>query len=47
MSVVDVLQVKDNIVYVKGLDMIDGTPILDIKPFVKDKCSCPSYRENQ
>jgi tRNA (Thr-GGU) A37 N-methylase len=27
--------------------MLDGTPILDLKPFVKDKYNCPSYRENQ
>jgi len=47
MSVLDVLQVEDNVIYVQGLDMIDGTPILDLKPFVKDKYSCPSYRENQ
>ena len=47
MSVLDVLQVEDNIIYVQGLDIIDGTPILDLKPFVKDKHSCPSYRENE
>ncbi len=32
MSVVEVLNITDNIIHVKGLDMIDGTPILDIKP---------------
>lgn len=47
LSVLDVLRVADNVIYVQGLDIIDGTPILDIKPFVKDKDSCPSYRENQ
>lgn len=47
MSVLDVLQVKDNVIYVQGLDMLDGTPILDLKPFVKDKYRCPSYREDQ
>jgi tRNA (adenine37-N6)-methyltransferase len=47
MSVLDVLQVEANIIYVQGIDMIDGTPILDLKPFVKNKYSCPSYRENE
>jgi tRNA-Thr(GGU) m(6)t(6)A37 methyltransferase TsaA len=47
MSVLDVLQVENNIIYVQGLDMIDGTPILDLKPFVKDKYYCPSYRESE
>jgi len=32
MSVLKVLDVKDNIIYVKGIDMFDGTPVLDIKP---------------
>lgn len=31
-SVLEVLGIEENIIYVKGLDMIDGTPILDIKP---------------
>jgi tRNA-Thr(GGU) m(6)t(6)A37 methyltransferase TsaA len=47
MSVLDVLDVEDNVIYVQRLDMLDKTPILDLKPFVKDKYSCPSYRENQ
>jgi len=33
MSVVEVLVVNDTELRVKGLDMRDGTPILDIKPF--------------
>lgn len=32
MSVLKVLNIKKNVIQVKGLDMIDGTPILDIKP---------------
>lgn len=32
MSVLDVLDVKDNVIHVKGIDMFDGTPVLDIKP---------------
>jgi tRNA (Thr-GGU) A37 N-methylase len=28
----EVLEVKNNIIQVKGLDMLDGTPVLDIKP---------------
>lgn len=32
MSVVEVLDIAGNVIHVKGLDMIDGTPILDIKP---------------
>jgi tRNA-Thr(GGU) m(6)t(6)A37 methyltransferase TsaA len=32
MSILEVLGIEENVVHVKGLDMIDGTPILDIKP---------------
>lgn len=31
-SVVEVLRVEGNILYVKGMDLFDGTPILDLKP---------------
>jgi tRNA-Thr(GGU) m(6)t(6)A37 methyltransferase TsaA len=34
LSVLEVLEIEGNIIYVKGLDMLDGTPILDIKPEV-------------
>jgi len=32
MSVLEVLKVKSNVIYVKGLDMYNNTPIWDIKP---------------
>ena len=37
MSVLKVLGREDNIIYVKGLDMQEGTPVLDIKPHIDDK----------
>jgi tRNA-Thr(GGU) m(6)t(6)A37 methyltransferase TsaA len=43
MSVLEVLDVQANRLRVKGLDMLDGTPVLDIKPFIEDEQSCPSY----
>jgi tRNA (Thr-GGU) A37 N-methylase len=43
MSVLEVLGIERNRISVKGLDMEDGTPILDIKPHVEDKHSCPSF----
>jgi tRNA (adenine37-N6)-methyltransferase len=33
MSVLEVLRVEGNVLHVQGLDMLDGTPILDIKPY--------------
>lgn len=36
MSVLDVVSVDKNIIHVKRVDMMNGTPILDIKPNVKD-----------
>lgn len=35
MSVVEVLGVRGASIDVRGLDMLDGTPILDIKPHVE------------
>jgi len=32
-STTEIISVKDNIIKVKGLDVIDNTPILDIKPY--------------
>jgi tRNA (adenine37-N6)-methyltransferase len=45
LSVVEVLKVEGCIIEVKGIDMYDGTPILDIKPFVQESPAtgaCPS-----
>jgi tRNA (adenine37-N6)-methyltransferase len=37
-SIVEVTGIQRNIISVRGIDMIDGTPVLDIKPGVeKDK----------
>jgi len=36
LSVLDVVSVDKNIIHVKRVDMMNGTPILDIKPNVKD-----------
>ena len=40
-SVVELVERKDNILIIKGLDAIEGTPVLDIKPFIK-KRDCKS-----
>ncbi len=29
------LKVEDNVFYVKGFDTINGTPVLDIKPYIE------------
>ena len=36
MSVLEVFGVEDNIIRVRGLDMLEGTPVLDIKPYIED-----------
>jgi tRNA-Thr(GGU) m(6)t(6)A37 methyltransferase TsaA len=35
MSIVDVLGIEGRVIRIKGLDMRDGTPVLDIKPAVE------------
>ncbi len=46
-SVVEVLEKNMGMIKVKGIDMLNGTPILDIKPHIENKYNCPSYNENQ
>ncbi len=36
LSVVEIIEVKDNIVKFKGVDILDGTPIIDIKPYIEN-----------
>lgn len=45
LSILEVISKDNNRIQVRGLDMIDGTPILDIKPHIEDQHSCPSYPE--
>lgn len=42
MSVVTVLAKQGGLVMVQGIDMINGTPILDIKPLITGRHDCPS-----
>ncbi len=35
-SVVDLLSLDGNILHVRGLDALDGTPVVDIKPYSPD-----------
>jgi tRNA-Thr(GGU) m(6)t(6)A37 methyltransferase TsaA len=43
LSVLEVTDVQDNVIHVKHVDMLNGTPIIDIKPNIRDKHACPSY----
>ena len=36
LSVVEIEKVERNIIYLKNLDMLDGTPLLDIKPYIPE-----------
>lgn len=37
LTVVELLKVEGNVIHVKGLDAINGTPVLDIKPYIKEE----------
>ncbi len=36
LSVVELIKVQDNIVTIKGVDILDGTPLVDIKPYIEN-----------
>lgn len=35
-SVVKLIGMKDNVIKIENIDMLDGTPLLDIKPYIPD-----------
>jgi tRNA-Thr(GGU) m(6)t(6)A37 methyltransferase TsaA len=35
LTIVELLKIEGNMLFVKGLDAINGTPVLDIKPYVE------------
>ncbi|MBS1113583.1 MAG: hypothetical protein H6Q92_1346, partial [Nitrospirae bacterium] len=35
-SVVELEKVEGNMLYIKNVDIVDGTPLLDIKPYVPE-----------
>jgi tRNA (Thr-GGU) A37 N-methylase len=37
MSVLEVLSIEKAVLHVKRIDMLDGTPILDIKPHIQEQ----------
>ena len=36
LSVVELIKVEENIVTIRGVDILDGTPLLDIKPYIEN-----------
>lgn len=36
LSVVELVKVEGNIVTIKGVDVLDGTPLVDIKPYIEN-----------
>jgi len=39
LSILKLNKIKGNLLYVDNVDMLDSTPILDIKPYIKDDWS--------
>lgn len=35
-SIVKIKKIENNVIFTSGLDVFDGTPLLDIKPYIKD-----------
>jgi tRNA-Thr(GGU) m(6)t(6)A37 methyltransferase TsaA len=44
LSAVELLRVEGRVLHVRGVDMIDGTPVLDIKPYVPYTDAMPDAR---
>ena len=50
LTLVEILNIEENILTVRGLDAFDGTPILDIKPFdywdIREDIKVPDWWRN-
>jgi tRNA-Thr(GGU) m(6)t(6)A37 methyltransferase TsaA len=51
-KVVRLLERKGNVVWVRGLDALDGTPVIDIKPYIPgydsvDNATVPKWAERE
>jgi tRNA (Thr-GGU) A37 N-methylase len=44
-TIVKVIKRDGNQLFVQGLDAIDGTPVLDIKPVMKEFLPCEEVRQ--
>lgn len=43
-SIVKLIGIKGNVINIKNVDIIDGTPLLDIKPYVPDFDSSEEFK---
>lgn len=43
LTAVQLIERKGNILKVKGLDAVDGSPVIDIKPYTKNFCTVESF----
>ncbi|MHA1721723.1 MAG: tRNA (N6-threonylcarbamoyladenosine(37)-N6)-methyltransferase TrmO [Candidatus Baldrarchaeia archaeon] len=46
LTVVELVEVKNNVLIVKGLDALPGSPIIDIKPYLKRDCKSRVIQPN-
>lgn len=44
LSIVKIIEITDNIIRIENVDIIDGTPLLDIKPYVPEFDQHPADR---
>jgi tRNA-Thr(GGU) m(6)t(6)A37 methyltransferase TsaA len=44
LSIVRLLRVEENILHVENIDVLDGTPVLDVKPYVPEFDRPPAER---
>jgi tRNA-Thr(GGU) m(6)t(6)A37 methyltransferase TsaA len=39
-AILPIEQIDDGVISVRGLDCLDGTPLIDIKPAMAEECTC-------
>lgn len=46
MDIVQLIEIKGNIIYTSPMDILDGTPLLDIKPYIPDLDCHPGAKKS-
>ncbi|MBY5979361.1 tRNA (N6-threonylcarbamoyladenosine(37)-N6)-methyltransferase TrmO [Ferrimonas balearica] len=45
LSIVAIDRIVDNVIHVRGIDLLDGTPIIDVKPYIQAFDNIPATRD--
>ncbi len=45
LSIVEIERIVDNVIHVRGIDLLNGTPLIDVKPYIQAFDNIPQTRD--